>query len=187
MRRSLIVHPDSPAGAVSGVTVELERGSDRQLRLLFRLAGRLGELALPGKATPEHTDGLWRHTCFETFIAPAAGGAYYEFNLSPSTQWAAYGFDGYRSGMRPLNQRVVGEVATEVVGEAELQLSAALDLSPLTALRGAWRLGLCAVIEAADGQLSYWALRHPPGRADFHHVEGFHMTLNSGDKDAVWA
>ena len=33
------------------------------------------------------------------------------------------------------------------------------------------------VIEAADGSLSYWALRHPVGQADFHHGDGFAYEL----------
>jgi hypothetical protein len=33
------------------------------------------------------------------------------------------------------------------------------------------------VIEAADGSLSYWALRHPPGKPDFHHRDAFALEL----------
>jgi hypothetical protein len=33
---------------------------------------------------------------------------------------------------------------------------------------GAWRIGLAAVIEERSGHKSYWALAHPPGKADFH-------------------
>ena len=36
-----------------------------------------------------------------------------------------------------------------------------------------WRLGLSAVIEDANGDISYWALAHPPGKPDFHHADGF--------------
>jgi hypothetical protein len=43
---------------------------------------------------------------------------------------------------------------------------------------GGWQLGLTAVVEAADGSLSYWALRHPVARPDFHHRDGFAQTLN---------
>lgn len=35
------------------------------------------------------------------------------------------------------------------------------------------RLGLSAVIEEKGGALSYWALRHAPGRPDFHHPRAF--------------
>ena len=50
------------------------------------------------------TDGLWRHTCFEAFIAAAVRPEYWEYNLSPSGAWAAYHFTGYRAGMEPLGE-----------------------------------------------------------------------------------
>jgi hypothetical protein len=39
------------------------------------------------------------------------------------------------------------------------------------------RLGLTAVIEQANLAKSYWALAHPPGEPDFHHRDGFALTL----------
>ena len=39
------------------------------------------------------------------------------------------------------------------------------------------RLGLSAVVEEYDGMLSYWALRHPPGKPDFHHAAAFALVL----------
>jgi hypothetical protein len=41
----------------------------------------------------------------------------------------------------------------------------------------AGRLGLAAVIEEANGRLSYWALAHPPGKPDFHHSDCFALEL----------
>jgi hypothetical protein len=41
------------------------------------------------------------------------------------------------------------------------------------------RLALTAVVEDARGRLSYWALRHPPGRPDFHHRDGFALVLET--------
>jgi hypothetical protein len=40
------------------------------------------------------------------------------------------------------------------------------------------RLGLSALVEAIDGELSYWALRHLPGKPDFHHVDAFDLQLD---------
>jgi hypothetical protein len=34
-------------------------------------------------------------------------------------------------------------------------------------------------VEAAGGGLSYWALRHPPDKPDFHHRENFSLVLES--------
>jgi hypothetical protein len=57
-------------------------------------------------------------------------------------------------------------------------LEAAFDLSTLPGLAEAnWFVSLTAVIEAADGTLSYWALRHPAPQPDFHHPGGFVLTL----------
>ena len=44
---------------------------------------------------------------------------------------------------------------------------------PARSIALAWDIGLTAVIETADGQLSYWALQHPAARPDFHHRGGW--------------
>ena len=113
-------------------------------------------------------DELWRHTCFEAFVRPSPGDAYYEFNFAPSTQWAAYGFSGYRSGMRVANE--IGAPFIEVQPSDErYALQASLDLERLPDLPkdAVWRLGLSAVIEETNGSISYWALTHPPGKRGF--------------------
>ena len=100
------------------------------------------------------------------------GDGYYELNLSPSGQWAAYRFDGYRAGMAAAEAvTTVAIAAARTPGRFELV--GAMELSGLADLAaGPWRLALAAVIEDAGG-LSYWALAHPPGEADFHHAAGF--------------
>jgi hypothetical protein len=40
-----------------------------------------------------------------------------------------------------------------------------------------WRLALAAVIEETNGATSYWALKHPRGKPDFHHADGFVLEL----------
>jgi hypothetical protein len=116
------------------------------------------------------TDELWRHTCVEAFVRPASGEGYQEFNFSPSTQWAAYRFDCYRDGMRPAP--LEPQVAVRRTGDG-FELSATFDLPD----DGPWRLGLSAVIEAADGSVSYWALAHAAGKPDFHHADCFALEL----------
>ena len=109
------------------------------------------------------------HTCFEAFAMRAAG--YREFNFSPSTEWAAYDFDGYRAGMR--NADVLAPRIEGRHGQEHYELFVAFDLPG----EAPWRLALTAVIEEADGVKSYWALKHPPGKPDFHHVDGFVLEL----------
>ena len=175
MRRTLTLHPGFRCAAVSGVEVEVARPGPGLLALRYTVRGRIEEVSLPPLSAPERADGLWRRTCFEAFVRPADGESYYEFNLAPSTQWAAYRFDRYRQGMEPAD----GGVAAMKVRAAEetFELDATLDLGALARGDGAWRLALTAVIEEAGGGISYWALAHPPGKADFHHPDGFVLDL----------
>ena len=52
---------------------------------------------------------------------------------------------------------------------AFLEASLALARLSTSYADAALHLGLSAVIEQADGTLSYWSLHHPSGRPDFHH------------------
>jgi hypothetical protein len=171
MRRTLRLHPDSPCFAAIHIEVDVARPSDGSLVLHYCVTGQIGNLCLPPVAAAVRGNELWQHTCFEAFVGTSSGAAYYEFNFAPSTQWAAYQFNSYRSGMR---------VATEIDARIEVQsrpecytLQAALELDRLSNLPRdvKWRLGLSALIEEANGRRSYWALAHPLGKPDFHHSD----------------
>jgi hypothetical protein len=174
MRQGLRLHPDSHCDAVAAIDVSIARPRRNTLVLTYVVNGTIEALALPKVVKPARTGELWQHTCFEAFIRPAAGDAYYEFNFSPSTQWAAYRFDGYRSGMA-----VASEIAAPKfelrTGANSLTLQTSLQLEALPSPK--WRLGLSAVIEETNGGKSYWALAHPPGKPDFHHADCFALEL----------
>ncbi|MFD1611830.1 GIY-YIG nuclease family protein [Sphingomonas tabacisoli] len=147
------------------------RFSADRIRARFRLTGPVKLLQLPPRAEPTRRDNLWQHTCFEAFLA--IEGGYLEFNLSPSTEWAAYRFSGYREGMAPLDVEPPGISVSRTDHTLELTADIALPpgLSPT-------RLGLSAVIEEVSGRKSYWALNHPPGdKPDFHHADCFAIEL----------
>jgi hypothetical protein len=174
MRQALKLHPDSHCTAAARIDVEVARPRPGHLVLRYIVTGAMGDLRLPPPAAPARVDGLWRHTCFEAFVGATPGAAYYEFNFAPSTQWAAYRFAGYRRGMSVADE--VSAPGIEVQATAEgCAVQASLALDRLSGLPGGapWRLGLSAVIEDGGGRISYWALAHPPGKADFHHPDGF--------------
>jgi hypothetical protein len=178
MRQGLRLHPDSRCTAVTRLEVEAARPRPGNLLLRFFVTGKIGDLRLPAVTTPTRADELWRHACFEAFVRSSLGVAYYEFNFAPSLQWAAYRFDGYRSGMSVASE--LGAPHFDVQSNAETyELQASLALDPLSSLPSAapWRLGLSAVIEETSGRKSYWALTHPPGKADFHHPDCFALEL----------
>jgi len=174
MSHELTLHPQSRCAAVSRIEVDVARPHPGRLALRYAVAGRIGDLRLQAVGAPGRADGLWRHTCFEAFVRAATGDAYYEFNIAPSAQWAAWRFEGYRAGMREVHGFDPPRVeAMRDNGAYDLHVE--IDLGRVPDLPGEkpWRLGLSAVIEEADGRLSYWALAHPPGKPDFHHSDCF--------------
>ena len=182
MRRALKLHPDCHAPDVRAIEVEFSRDRSGHVELSFMLHGRLDALRIPTAATPQRRDGLWQHTCFEAFVRAAPGAAYREFNLSPSGEWAAYCFRAYREGMITSELEPPG-IDVKVEGE-QLTLRAKLapggppDQAPATI----WRVGLSAVVEAKSGDKSFWALSHPPGKADFHHEDCFAIELPATER-----
>ena len=170
----LKLHPDSRCEAVDGIDVTVVREPAGRLVLEYRTSG-IPELYLPDRACSSmRADDLWRHTCFEAFVRAPAAEAYYEFNFSPHLQWAAYRFEGYR---RDRSDVGCPPSIKTMTGGGAFELQAELTLNGLPDLTGSWRMGLAAVIEEPGGRMSYWALAHPPGRADFHQSDGFALEL----------
>jgi len=179
MHQLLIPHPESRISAPEHVEVVVTRPQPEKLVLSYTVTGKMSDVIIPPVTRATRADNLWQHTCFEAFVRGASANEYYEFNFSPSTQWAAYRFTGYRSGMR-----VATEVDTPPIdiqsNPQSFSLRAVLALDRLSALPrdASWRLALSAVIEETNGNKSYWALAHPPGKPDFHHKDGFAYELS---------
>jgi len=177
MRHVLARHPDSPCSAPIRIEGEAGRSGSRVL-LDFRVSGDNRNLLLPDPVAPGFRDGLWQHSCFEAFIRPDQGDFYCELNLSPSGEWAAYAFDSYREGMRPVDPLPALAIAV-ARSDSSIELTGQVDLSGVAALPAArsWRLGISAIVEDAYGNKSYWALAHAPGAPDFHHKDCFALEL----------
>ena len=177
---SLQPHPETPCPAVNRIEVQCVLSPEGALSLSYQLEGKLDQLRIPApNPTPCRRDELWRNTCFEVFMAGAGGRGYREFNFSPSGDWAVYEFDAYRSGMRSptVPEALRPKVTPELDGlRLEVTLPPGLiQANPET--RTPLRLAIATVIEMADGTHGYWALRHPPGKPDFHHADGFDLLL----------
>lgn len=174
MRQFLKPHPDSPCVAVAKIEVEVVRPRPDCLKLSYIVTGQMSGIHMPAVVAASRGEELWQYTCFEAFVRASSGSGYYEFNFSPSTQWAAYRFSSHRSGMSVPAE--VGEFAIDVQEAPDRYiLQTSLELGRLSGLPRTdfWLLGLSAIVEEAGGQKSYWALAHPPGKPDFHHTDCF--------------
>jgi hypothetical protein len=174
MRQLLKPHPDTRCFAAAQIEVDVTCPRADSLALSYIVTGKISDIRMPPVTAAARSDELWRHTCFEAFIRASSGTEYYEFNFAPSTQWAAYRFSSYRSGMS-----VAAEISAPAVevrtGLDCYSLQASLELDRVSGLsrKTSLRLGLSALIEDATGRMSYWALAHPPGKPDFHHTDCF--------------
>jgi hypothetical protein len=145
-----------------------------ELDLDVRLFGSPLRVKLPQSDSPSRKDELWHTTCFEAFIRPQGRDAYFELNLAPSGNWAAYHLDSYRSSMR--EAQIECRPGPEVWPKDGVHIQdATFDFSREPALDPAisWEIGLSAIIEEEDGTKSYWALAHVPGPPDFHNPACF--------------
>jgi hypothetical protein len=168
----------SHSDAIRGLDVRVRRSQPDTLVFQYVLRAEMPRIRVPSSQPPDRVDGLWKHTCFEAFIAVAGAPAYHELNFSPSRRWAIYRFNGYRDGMSPTNVTLPPLLDVRRFDD-RLEVDAAIRLSDLIAQQGGrtLKLALTTVVEDDSGTLSYWALKHGPGKPDFHHPDGFVLEL----------
>ena len=173
-------HPSTRTDAVRAIQVAVRRSST-ELKLTFRLDGDIPRIPISPPTTPRFARDLWQHTCFEAFIAingqAGQAAAYHEFNFAPSGEWAVYAFSGYRNGGPVADEMLHPHIAIRSTAN-QFELDAVVPLARLSAIHAhaLLRIGLSAVIETSD-ELSYWALRHPKDKPDFHNTDGFTLLL----------
>ena len=176
-RARLLRHPLAPWGGPElSIAATCSVGHGGAGECCFEVEGALDRVVVPVGGAPARRDGLWRHTCFELFIARRGDPGYLEFNFAPGGDWAAYAFSGYRA-VATLPQVAAPRIGV-VQTDARLSLTARIGAGSWPDPdRGELEIGLAAVIEADGGALGYYALGHPAERPDFHDRRGFQMTL----------
>jgi hypothetical protein len=175
----LTAHPSTPNRAVRSLGVQVRAQEPGILVFQYLLDADMSRVRVSPSGAGGRADALWKHTCFEAFVAPAEGSGYLEFNFSPSLDWAIYRFSDYREGMSPAEIGRAPEISVRR-GDDGLEFQSAVGLGNLAGLRDARRLriALAAVIEDENGRLSYWGLRHGPGKPDFHDPNGFALEVD---------
>lgn len=161
---TLVRHPSSSAAPAIRIEAAALLLAAETVSFRYRVSGDLGRIRLPSERTGLRTHHLWRHTCFEAFVSALGETGYVELNFSPAAAWAAYSFESYRTGMKPLDGVEPPAIECRTDGTT-LTLDGTVRLGPPYVDAA---VGLSAVIEDIDGNVSYWALAHPRARPDFH-------------------
>lgn len=176
---SLLPHAASPALSGVGLEATAQRAS-HGLLLRYVLTAPPQLLQMPAPASPGFADQLWQHTCLEAFVTTPDGPHYREFNFSPSGQFAEYHFSDERVRVEASPNPVAPRLRWSITDHGlELVAEVPLDGMPLAQ---DLLIGLTAVLENRQGQLSHWALHHPKDRPDFHDRRGWTLRLPSLSK-----
>jgi hypothetical protein len=147
------------------------------LSIEYQLFGDMNAISIAPPATaPSRQSHLWEATCFEFFIGIPGDRNYWEFNLSPSGDWAVFALDDYRQGLRD-------ELAfTSLLFQVDrypnyITLSLEFDLSELILAEQDLEMSVTTVIKSSQDELSYWAIAHSGKEADFHLRDSFSIKM----------
>jgi hypothetical protein len=174
MQSSFELQPFSGQSPIPPIQIEgqVVRHAER-LSIRYILLDPKRQVIIPKRSLPPaRQHNLWATTCLEIFFGSSASTAYWEVNLSPTGHWNFYHFDDYRSGMCEEAAISLLPFLTHHRG-TEFDLQIEIELQPFVLADQALDIGISAVIDSRDHQLSYWALAHPGAEADFHRRDSF--------------
>ncbi len=159
------------------ITGDIERAGT-QISACYTLSGEIHSVLFPAPSIPStRKHDLWKATCFEFFIAPTGQSQYWEFNLSPSGNWNVYHMDAYRQVNMREEEKVTDLPFTFHKTDAQASLEISVNTASFLPMSQKLEVGIAAIIQSHDKAETYWALNHPNPQADFHHRDGFVMTL----------
>ena len=181
----------TPFTVTGSVERKLANPVERKLAILhfaFQLEGDLTSLDVPLSQVSKsrsQKDELWKTTCFEIFLSRPGDLSYFEFNFSPTGDFAVYTFDDYRSDMQPLKQLVQPKFKFER-GSDFYRITGAIGDAhddprfKLLLAEPKLEASMTAVIKPLPGQgeTTFWALSHAGKKADFHLRSSFGLSLN---------
>jgi hypothetical protein len=150
---------------------------DQMLSIEYQLFGDMNAISIAPPATsPSRQFHLWEATCFEFFIGIPGDANYWEFNLSPSGDWAVFALDDYRQGLR--DELAFTSLPFKVDRYPNyITLSLEFDLSELILAEQDLEMSVTTVVKSSQDDLSYWAIAHSGKEADFHLRDSFAINL----------
>ena len=148
--------------------------ADGILRIEYEFRGLNGPAVFPAPSpNPARRLQLWRHTCFELLWGPLRRPNYWELNASSAGHWNILAFADYRRGLTE-ELRIAARVGAQRHPHG-FSLCCTLSIAALEC-PGPFRLAPAAIVRLADGQRTFWAVRHPGETPDFHHPLSFTLT-----------
>ncbi|MGD8568561.1 MAG: DOMON-like domain-containing protein [Gammaproteobacteria bacterium] len=139
----------------------------------YLMSGDIANVKFPPVAPqPQRRENLWQTTCFELFVSATDSKEYWEYNLSPSHDWAVFHFSDYRQNKSDDLATPDLTITTQRTNNKRFDLGCTIEL-PQAVKSHKMELGVSAVVQNIHDQLYYYALIHCKKTADFHHRDSF--------------
>ena len=145
----------------------------------FQVTGNIESLQIPAKSlTPSRKDNLWENTCFEVFIAKPERADYWEYNISPSQNWAVFHFTEYRLSKN--DELSIGniDVTTHFTPPNQYTIQSQLPLVEALYAKNL-QVGISTILQDREKTIYYYALAHQRQNPDFHVRDSFTLLLNA--------
>jgi hypothetical protein len=176
MKQSFTLQPFEPDDLLLSIdgSVEYQQGL---LEVHYALQGDLSQVLFPPAVdTPGRKFALWEATCLEFFVAIVGHTDYWEFNLSPNSNWQVFHLNDYREGLK--DEAAINYLPFTVKQDDRgLKLDLSIDLTCLFSPDTKLEMAITAVIQATTSEYSYWSLQHSGEEADFHRRADFAIKL----------
>jgi hypothetical protein len=176
--QTFFLQPFPSADLVSGLKIAGNIARNGNLLIIsYALLGNIKEVVVtPRDDTPSRLHELWENTCFEFFLGIQNSDNYWEFNLSPSSDWNVYRFDAYRQGMQEETAFTTLPFSVHHSSDC-LAIALDIDLDKIVSAQTALDVAITTVIKHSDDTVTYWALTHSGVEADFHLRDSFIVEL----------
>jgi len=172
------LNPFAPEKTGNAISINGRIGREAHLlSVSYVLSGDLGQVLVPGPAEGSmRKTGLWNETCFELFFGEKNVSPYWEMNLSPSGCWNIFRFSDYRKNM--IEEAAISALPARRLSQPDvLEISVKIPINKLLQANPPIQMGVSAVIQAENGEFSFWALTHPGTKPDFHLRDAFCIEL----------
>ncbi|WP_455220277.1 DOMON-like domain-containing protein [Kaarinaea lacus] len=152
---------------------------DNKINVLFRITGEINTILIPEKSGhPSRKNELWTTTCCELFIGGTGQTRYWEYNLSPSHDWAIFSFTNYRTNKTDDFSIPEPGISTKIDKDREFELNTIVAL-PGSLIGHKLDIGISSIIQDKAGDIYYYALSHPGEQPDFHDRNCFTIHINT--------
>lgn len=170
------------------ITVESIFDSSQNLTVTYHLKGRIDQIHLLDSSEESsqipavRTHELWKSTCFEWFLKSPTFKKYWEFNASPNGAWNFYSLDDYRTHLQESTEaQLEKRIRFQKISQEEAKVFVEISLQKLMnhspELLKSNLFAITAVIHWKSNLTSYFSLKHPQDKPDFHHQDGFILNL----------